>query len=79
VKVIRLMISKNLNRPLEVFPMSLNKGICPVCGMRVTEVYRRKQNGAWFVWCECSRGGCHGAVEAVLMDNGREKYRRWFQ
>jgi len=33
---------------------------CPVCGNKMTKVDERKENGAWFVWFECSIDNCDG-------------------
>ena len=54
------MITKDLNGSPETLPKSLNKELCPVCSARMTEVHRRRENGAWFVWYECSRSSCDG-------------------
>lgn len=33
---------------------------CPECGDKMTETDRRNENGALFVWYECSRNDCDG-------------------
>ena len=54
------MITEDLNGSPEIFPQSLNKELCPVCSVRMTEVHRCRENRAWFVWYECSRSTCDG-------------------
>ena len=54
------MITKDLNGSPKIFPQSLNKEFCPKCSASMTEVDRRRENGAWFVWYECSRSSCDG-------------------
>ena len=33
---------------------------CPECGAKMIEVDRCNENGALFVWHECSRDNCNG-------------------
>ena len=54
------MITKDLNGSPKIFLQSPNKEPCPVCGARMTEVHRCRENGVWFLWYECSISSCDG-------------------
>jgi hypothetical protein len=38
----------------------LNSQLCPECGSRMTIAERHGENGALFVWYDCSRQDCDG-------------------
>jgi len=42
------------------FKKAATRNCCPECGCVMTEMDRRRENGALFVWYRCSRTGCSG-------------------
>jgi len=54
------MITKGLNKFSTKFLHALDEHFCPECGSNLMEVERRNENGALYVWYECSRNGCDG-------------------
>ena len=54
------MITKGLNKFSTKFLQALDEHFCPECGSNLMEVERRNENGALYVWYECSRNGCDG-------------------
>ena len=37
-----------------------NRQLCPECGAQMTEINRLSDNGAVFVWYECTKDNCSG-------------------
>jgi len=54
------MPTENLNVFPARFRRMLDNRSCYECGAKMTEIERRKENGALFVWYQCSRRGCDG-------------------
>jgi predicted RNA-binding Zn-ribbon protein involved in translation (DUF1610 family) len=54
------MSTKSPNGLLVKFRQAEDKQFCPECGGRMTEVNRCNENGALFVWYQCSRDNCDG-------------------
>jgi predicted RNA-binding Zn-ribbon protein involved in translation (DUF1610 family) len=54
------MITRSLNGFQTKFRQALNSQFCPECGAQMTEVDRCRENGAFFVWYDCSRTDCDG-------------------
>lgn len=54
------MNTESLNQVPTRFRQVLNKQFCPECGTHMKEVDRCRENGALFVWYQCSRNDCDG-------------------
>jgi predicted RNA-binding Zn-ribbon protein involved in translation (DUF1610 family) len=54
------MINRSLNGFPTKFRQALRGQFCPECGAPMTEVDRCRENGALFVWYDCSRQDCNG-------------------
>jgi hypothetical protein len=54
------MITKGLNKFSTKFQQTQIEHFCPECSAQMMEVDRHNENGALFVWYECSRDGCDG-------------------
>ena len=54
------MITESLNVFPTTFRATLGDQYCPECSAQMTEVDRRNENQAFFVWYECSRKSCDG-------------------
>ena len=54
------MITKDLNKFSPKFLHALDEHFCPECSAQMTEVDRRNENQALYVWYECSRTSCDG-------------------
>ncbi len=50
----------NMNKVNLKFSKALDKKCCPECGEKMIEVERCNENGALYVWYECSRNNCDG-------------------
>ena len=42
------------------FQQAQEQKFCPECGAHMVKVDRRNEDGALFVWYECSRDNCDG-------------------
>ena len=51
-------------KELNIFPVEFsgrqNSRFCMECGKAMTEVKRRRENGALFVWYQCTQDNCNG-------------------
>ncbi|MHC4112604.1 MAG: hypothetical protein ACYSUY_16145 [Planctomycetota bacterium] len=54
------MTTRSSNVTPTKFRQALNSQCCPECSARMKEVERRRENGALFVWYDCSRQDCDG-------------------
>ena len=54
------MITKGLNKFSPKFLHALDEHFCPECNAQMMEVDRRNENGALYVWYECSGNDCDG-------------------
>jgi len=53
-----------LKRELNILPVKFsemqNIHFCKECGKAMTEVERHRENGALFVWYQCTQDDCNG-------------------
>ncbi len=51
----------SMQRPaIKRFHQTSDRKCCPECGDSMIEVDRSNENGALFVWHECSKNDCNG-------------------
>jgi len=52
------MVGENQNGVVAKSQQSQEQKFCPDCGAQMTEVDRRNEDGALFIWYECSKNNC---------------------
>ena len=54
------MATESSDRLIAKSQQSQEQKFCPDCGAQMTEVDRRSEVGALFIWYECSKNNCDG-------------------
>jgi hypothetical protein len=54
------MATESSDKLTTKFRQARNEKFCLECGAQMVEVGRRSEEGALFVWYECSRNDCDG-------------------
>ncbi len=54
------MLAGNTSMLLETYRRGTGDKVCGECGGKMSEVERRNENSALFIWYACNRAGCNG-------------------
>jgi len=54
------MATESSDRLIAKSQPSQEQKFCPDCGAQMTEIDHRSEDGALFVWYECSKNNCDG-------------------